>query len=81
MLSFWREEVEVAASMERESMRRHTQRAGLPRRWGHMAGARGSGEPRGSLDPKRILPWSSRVPGWAARFPDASGIPVGPYTC
>lgn len=81
MLGFWREQVEVAASMERESVRRHTQRAGLPRRRGHMVGAPGSGDPHGSLDPNHILPWSSRVPGREARFPDASGIPVGPYSC
>ena len=80
MLSSGREEVEVAASMECGSTRRHTQCARLPRRQGHMVVAPGSGDPRGSLDPKRILPCFSHVPGWAARFPDAR-IPVGLNSC
>ena len=55
MLSSGREEVEVAASMECGSTRRHTQCARLPRRQGHMVAAPGSGDPRGSLDPSAFF--------------------------
>ena len=49
VLSFGREEVEVAASVERGPMRRHAQCAGLPQQWGHTAAAPGSGDPTAAL--------------------------------